>query len=163
MRDARCFRLQAEVGAWKSKRAAEAARADAADAANARLLAELDSARVQLEVRTAPAQCDVIAQTVAPNMRPFAKHAKFANLLNMRRFALYALGVSEDAQSRDPLPFKFVLYLWNLSFPHWGCQRQTEKAMRCNGLSQQAHASVFFSVPLAVHVHLCSGQVQNRR
>ena len=40
------------MGAWKGKRAAEAARADAADAANATLQAELDSARLQLEVRT---------------------------------------------------------------------------------------------------------------
>eukprot|EP00208_Stichococcus_sp_RCC1054_P002079 CAMPEP_0206143610 /NCGR_PEP_ID=MMETSP1473-20131121/21153_1 /ASSEMBLY_ACC=CAM_ASM_001109 /TAXON_ID=1461547 /ORGANISM="Stichococcus sp, Strain RCC1054" /LENGTH=1690 /DNA_ID=CAMNT_0053539093 /DNA_START=726 /DNA_END=5798 /DNA_ORIENTATION=+ len=41
--------LRAEVSNWKSKRATEAARADAADAANATLLAELESAQVQLK------------------------------------------------------------------------------------------------------------------
>jgi hypothetical protein len=39
-----------EVGAWRGKRAAEAARADEADAANVRLMAELDAARLQLQV-----------------------------------------------------------------------------------------------------------------
>lgn len=47
------LRLQAEVGNWRSKRAAESARADESDAANARLIAELEAARLQLEVRIA--------------------------------------------------------------------------------------------------------------
>lgn len=141
IREARCLRLQAEVGAWKSKRAAEAARADAADAANARLLAELDSARVQLEVRTVPARRDVIARTVAPNMR---------------KFALYALGVSASnrpltAESRplrgrseqkssvlelSPLPLKVC--------PSRTGGVSVKPRRQCGAmvLSQQAHASV---------------------
>ena len=43
-----------EVGAWRGKRAAEAARADEADAANVRLMAELDAARLQLQVLHRP-------------------------------------------------------------------------------------------------------------
>lgn len=56
---------QAEVSNWKSKRATEAARADAADAANATLLAELESAQVQLKVAAAIQPPDIDATSLS--------------------------------------------------------------------------------------------------
>lgn len=42
---------QAEITRWKGKQAAEAARADAAEASNATLTAQLESSQVRVQVR----------------------------------------------------------------------------------------------------------------